>query len=215
MRNAKRALSLALIVIMVLLCGCGKKDTTAEEPTATPTATPEPTPEPAPEPTPVPVVAIENYQYYVVTNSTLAVSFKYPSHWINSPGKSTICYVEPVNAGDLAARLAVTSKVMSKKPETKQIKAQLADFMTLVSENSEGYEAGELKEDVAIMDVKGIRQKYTARDKATGKSYTGYALICYVHSARRIYLLHFTAPTEDYDSLSAVIDVIRDSMSTT
>ena len=207
MKNAKRALSLALIVIMVLLCGCGQKDTPAEEPTATPTATP--------EPTPVPVVAIENYQYYVVTNSTLAVSFKYPSHWINSPGKSTICYVEPVNAGDLAARLAVTSKVMSKKPETKQIKAQLTDFLTLVSENCEGYEAGELKEDVAIMGVKGIRQKYTARDRATGKSYTGYVLICYVHSARRIYLLHFTAPTEDYDSLSAVIDVIRDSMSTT
>ena len=84
-----------------------------------------------------------------------------------------------------------------------------------MSENCDGYEAGELKEDVAIMDVKGIRQKYTARDKATGKAYTGYVLICYVHSARRICLLHFTAPTEDYDSLSAVIDVIRDSMSTT
>jgi hypothetical protein len=215
MKKAKRALSLVLILILVLLCGCGQTETTDEEPTATPTATPEPTAEPTPSPTPVPVVAIEDYQYYVVTNTTLAVSFKYPSHWINTPGKSTICYVEPVNSGDLAARLAVTSKVLSKKPETKQIKTQLSDFMTLVSENCDNYEEGELKEDVAIMDVEGIRQKYTARDRETGKNYTGYVLICYVHEARRLYLLHFTAPTEDYDSLSAVIDVIRDSMSTT
>ncbi len=211
----KRMLSLMLVVLLVLLCGCGKNETPDEEATATPSPSPAPTLEPTPSPTPVPVVAIEDYQYYVVNNSTLAVSFKYPSHWINSPGTSTICYVEPVDAGDLAARLAVTSKVLSKKPETKEIKAQLAEFMALVAENSANYEEGELKDDVAIMDVEGIRQKYTARDAATGKNYTGYALICYVHPARRLYLLHFTAPTEDYDSLSTVIDVIRDSMSTT
>lgn len=211
----KRILSLILVVLLVILCGCGKNETPEEEATATPSPSPTPTLEPTPSPTPVPVVAIGDYQYYVVNNSTLAVSFKYPSHWINSPGTSTICYVEPVDAGDLAARLAVTSKVLSKKPETKEIKAQLAEFMALVAENSVSYEEGELKDDVAIMDVEGIRQKYTARDVATGKAYTGYALICYVHSARRLYLLHFTAPTEDYDSLSAVIDVIRDSMSTT
>lgn len=214
-RTMKRVVCLLMAACLVILCGCGSQETTQEEPTATPTVSPTPTLEPTPSPTPVPVVAIEDYQYYVVNNSTLAVSFKYPSHWINSPGTSTICYVEPVDAGDLAARLAVTSKVLSKKPETKEIKAQLAEFMTLIEENCSGYVAGELKEDVSIMDVEGIRQKYTARDAATGKAYTGYALICYVHSARRLYLLHFTAPSEDYDSLSNVIDVIRDSMSTT
>lgn len=211
----KRVICLILAAMLLLLCGCGKQETAEEEATATPTVSPTPTLEPTPSPTPVPVVAIEDYQYYVVNNSTLAVSFKYPSHWINSPGTSTICYLEPVDAGDLAARLAVTSKVLSKKPETKEIKAELAEFMALIAESCSGYEEGELKEDVSIMDVEGIRQKYTARDAATGKAYTGYALICYVHAARRLYLLHFTAPSEDYDSLSTVIDVIRDSMSTT
>ena len=37
----------------------------------------------------------------------------------------------------------------------------------------------------------------------------------YVKAARRIYLLHFTAPSEDYEELSGVIDVIRESLSTT
>ena len=49
----------------------------------------------------------------------------------------------------------------------------------------------------------------------TGEKITGYALMVYIRSAKRIYLLHFTAPTKDYDELSGVIDVIRDSLTTT
>ena len=71
------------------------------------------------------------------------------------------------------------------------------------------------EDDVAIMETTGIRQRYTARDPDTNVPITGYALVCYVRAARRIYLLHFTAPTREYDELSTVIDVIRESMSTT
>ena len=49
----------------------------------------------------------------------------------------------------------------------------------------------------------------------TGELITGYVLMCYVKSARRIYMLHFTAPSRRYDDLSVIIDVIRDSMTTT
>ena len=38
--------------------------------------------------------------------------------------------------------------------------------------------------------------------------------MAYVKATKRIYLLHFTAPTTDYEELSGVIDVIRDSMTT-
>ena len=216
MKYAKRTLCLLLACALLFLTGCGSKKTDeTEEPAATATATPEPTPEPTPSPTPVPKVAIEDYQYFLLTNSTLAVIFKYPSHWINQPGKSTISYIEPVNAGETPARLAVTSKAVTERPGSKELKAQLDSFLALVSAQCPDYEAGEFKNDVAIMETTGIRQRYTARDPDTNVPITGYALVCYVRAARRIYLLHFTAPTREYDELSTVIDVIRESMSTT
>ncbi|MBO4885562.1 MAG: hypothetical protein J5602_09645 [Clostridia bacterium] len=218
MKHAKKALCLLLACLILPLAGCGKKNDTSDpdelQPAAV-TATPEPTPEPSPSPTPVPKVAIEDYQYFLLTNSTLAVIFKYPSHWINQPGKSTISYIEPVNPGETPARLAVTSKSMTQKPGSKELKAQLDSFLALVEAQCPDYEAGEYKDNVAIMETTGIRQRYTARDPDTNVAITGYALVCYVRSARRIYLLHFTAPTRDYDELSVVVDVIRESMSTT
>ena len=216
MKNAKRLLCLLLALLMLALTGCGGKDKDeTEEPAVTATATPEPTPEPSPSPTPVPKVAIEDYQYFLLTNSTLAVIFKYPSHWINQPGKSTISYVEPVNPGETPARLAVTSKAVSERPDSKKLKAQMDSFLALVEAQYPDYQSGEFKDNVTIMETTGIRQRYTARDPDTDIPITGYVLVCYVRSTRRIYLLHFTAPTRDYDELSAVIDVIRDSMSTT
>ena len=210
----KKLICALLACALLLLTGCGGSNTNIE-PTEEPTATPEPTPEPTPAPSPVPQVAVEDYQYYLVSNSTLDVMFKYPSHWINQPGRSTISYIEPVDPGETPARLAVTSKLLSERPTGRQLKTHLDDFLALVEAQYPNYEAGELKEDVAIMDATGIRQKYTARDPDTNDPITGYALVCYVRSSRRVYLLHFTAPTRVYDDLSAVVDVIRESMSTT
>ena len=215
MRNAKRLLCLLLAMLMLVLTGCGNDKPDPEEPAVTATATPEPTPEPSPTPVPVAKVAIEDYQYFLLTNSTLAVSFKYPSHWKNQPGKSTISYVEPVNPGETPARLAVTSKAVTERPGSKELRAQLDSFLDLVKAKYPDYQSGEFKDNVAIMETTGIRQRYTARDPDTDVPITGYALVCYVRSVRRIYLLHFTAPSSSYEELSAVIDVIRESMSTT
>ena len=205
---------LTLGLTMVALTGCGSRGGNTEA-TPEPVATVEVTPEPTPVPTPVPVVDIADYEYYYITNSTLGVSFKYPSHWINSPGRSTISYVEPVNPGETPARIAVTSKSVSSRTDDKKVREQLEYFLTLVQTEYNSYIPGEFKEDVAIMETTGIRQKYTARDVDTGELITGYVLMCYVKSARRIYMLHFTAPSRRYDDLSVIIDVIRDSMTTT
>ena len=215
MKNTRKLACLLLACLMLALTGCGSRDTDDAAPTEAPAFTAEPTPEPTPEPSPVPRVAIGDYQYYLLTNTTLAVIFKYPSHWINKPGKSTISYEEPVNPGETPARLAVTSKAVTERQTSRMMQQHLADFLALVEQKYTDYQAGEVKDDVAIMETTGLRQRYTARDPETGEAITGYALVCYVRNARRVYLLHFTAPTRSYDELSAVIDVIRESMSTT
>lgn len=215
----KKLLCLILALILVMLSACSKEDETdAPEATYTPEPTVEATatPEPTPEPTKVPVVAFDDYQYYVINNSTLAVEFKYPSHWINEPGKASIRYTEPVNIGETPAQLTVTSKLMDERPDSSEMKKQMKSFLALVEQQVDSYEASEddLKDDVEILDTEGIRQKYSARDRETGEQITGYALMAYVRATKRIYLLHFTAPKNDYDELSGVIDVIRDSMTT-
>ena len=208
-----------ILAAMLLLTACSKEEETQEAPEASPTPTVEPTqtPEPTIAPTPVPVVAFDDYQYYVLNNTALAVSFKYPSHWTNEPGKSSIRYTEPVNAGETPAQLTVTSKLMKERPGNRDMEAQMESCLALVQQQVEGFNASEddFKDDVSILDTRGIRQKYTARDSETGEQITGYALMVYVKAARRIYLLHFTAPSAEYDELSGVIDVIRESLSTT
>lgn len=218
--NAKKILCLLLALMLMLLAGCSSNEEEQNvdvTPTPTPTATPTPTPVPTPAPTPVPVVAIKDYKYFIQINNALAVSFKYPSHWLNEPGKASIRYTEPVNEGDTPAQLTVTSKVMEERPGNRDMEAQMQSFLTLVEQQVDSFHASEddFKDDVVILDTKGIRQKYTARDPETGEQITGYALMVYVKAARRIYLLHFTAPSVEYEELSGVIDVIRESLSTT
>ena len=211
----KKALSCLLLLAMILaMTGCGSDDKDSSA-TPEPALTPEITPVPTPVPTAVPVVDISNYEYYYITNSTLDVSFQYPSHWINSPGRSTISYVEPVDPGLTPARVAVSSKLVSNKTTDKTVRDQLDYFLTLVATQYTSYIAGEFKEDVDVMGTKGLRQKYTARDTNTGELITGYVLMCYVKASRRIFVLHFTAPSRRYDNLSPIIDVVRESMTTT
>lgn len=217
----KKIVCLLLAAVMLLtMTGCGQKEETQDTPevTASPTPTVQPTetPEPTPEPTPVPVVAFDDYQYFIVTNSSLAVSFKHPTHWINEPGKASIRYTEPVNPGDTPAQLTVTTKVMSKRPDSDAMEKQMESFLALVAGMVDDYAADkkDFKDNVEILETEGLRQKYTARDPETGMQITGYALMAYVKATKRIYLLHFTAPSSEYDELSGVIDVIRDSMTT-
>ena len=214
MTNRLIAMLLIFGLMLAGLSGCGS-DSGSTNTTPEPVATLEITPEPTVIPTAVPVVDISEYDYYYITNRTVGVSFKYPSHWINKPGRYTISYEEPVDPGVTPARLAVTSKTVGAKTDDNDVKDQMEYFLTLVQTQYNSYIPGEFKEDVSIMDTTGIRQKYTARDTETGELITGYVLMCYLKQMRKIYMLHFTAPSRRYDDLSVIIDVIRESMTTT
>lgn len=215
----KKIICLLLALSVLMLSGCGK-DETADTPEATetpaPTAEPTATPVPTIAPTRVPVVAFDDYEYFIQTNKTLEVSFKYPTHWINEPGKTSIRFTEPVDPGETPAQLTVTSKHVDKRPDTDALIDEMESFLALVMQLVDEYEVSEedFKKNIEILETKGIRQKYTARNTDTGEKITGYALMAYSRETKRIYLLHFTAPTNEYDELSGVIDVIRDSMTT-
>lgn len=212
--NRRIKIAALLLALAFLLGGCsGGAPETEQAETPPPSQTPEAAQDlpPTPPPTPAQVVDISAYQYQTISNSTLHVSFQYPSHWLSSPGKQTICYVEPVNEGTTAARLAVSSIEVEKAPGDKEMQAQMNRFTDLLGTAYAGFALGETREDVEVMDAKGLRKKYTAMTES-GEELTGYILMAYNKTYKRVYLLHFTAPSGKYILLSAVIDAARLSM---
>lgn len=201
---------------LLILSGCGKDAGPAADPEASrtpePTATPTVTPVPTQTPEPVPTVAIGSYQYDTVNNVNLQVSFQYPSHWINDPGKYTICYREPVSAGEIGARVAVAAKTVSKAPDTTSLKKQLASFMEQLAASYFSFTEGDnISTDEPLFGTKGLSQTYTARDEE-GNRITGFVLMAYVSSNKHIYALNFSAPSGRYDQMAPVLETIRQSL---
>ena len=198
----KKYCLIAALCLCAALCltGCGKKDDAQNNAEAT--ATPEP----------VPTVAIGSYRYETINNVNLQVSFQYPSHWTNDPGKYTICYREPVNPGEVGARVAVSAKTVSRAPDTTSLKKQLTSFMEKVEASYFSFTAGDnVQTDEAVFGTKGLSQTYTARDE-DGNRYTGFVLMAYVSSNKHIYVLHFSAPSGRYEEMGTVLETIRQSL---
>lgn len=215
---------LALLVLMALVMGllssCHSDPTAQPTPSPTPevtlapapTSTPTPTPTPAPTPTPVPTVAVADYTYEKMTNGTLAVQFKYPSHWISNPGKTTICYTEPVNEGEVGARVAVTTSKTSKAPTSQQMKNKMASFIKNLVEEYQNLEKGKLSGKAKLCKTTGYSQSYTAT--LDGVEITGQVVMAYVKNKKRVYIFHFNAPTERFEELKDVRTTIKDSVAT-
>lgn len=209
-------IAMMCLCALLFLSGCGKKDASQTDPEAT--ITPEPTvqatitPEPTATPEPVATVPVSSYRYETINNVNLQVSFQYPSHWTNDPGKYTICYREPVNPGEAGGRVAVSAKTVSRAPDTTSLKKQLASFMEKVEASYFSFTAGDdVQTDEAVFGTKGLSQTYTARDEE-GNRYTGFVLMAYVSSNKRIYVLHFSAPSGRYEEMSTVLETIRQSL---
>ena len=96
-------------------------------------------------------LAISEYTYAVLTNDTLGVRFSYPSHWIQTPGRRTICYEEPVGEGDIPARMAVSVKQLDDRADGDELTRQLSSFVSAIFTQFDRYEIGNLITDVPFM----------------------------------------------------------------
>ena len=217
MKKVWAALALMLVAVL-LMTGCGKRGEEENNPEEQVETTPTPSPSPSPTPSPTPTVApqatlaVKDYQYDTVKNSTLQVTFQYPAHWTNDPGKSTICYLEPVYTGEVGARLAEASKQVSKAPDTTSLKKQLTSFAEAVQATYSSFTLAEkIDTKVSVFNTEGLSQSYTARD-SNGVRITGYILMAYNSGNRHIYVLHFSCPSNRYEELSPVIEKVRQSL---
>lgn len=175
-----------------------------------PTPLPDVTPVPTPAPSPVPVVAIEDYKYQKLSNKTLGVSFMYPSHWINVPGSITISFVEPVDEGNAAARVAVCVKKVSKDQDAKALKNQLEKLIDSVSDSFTDFKRGAASKKLKFMSAGAYSVVYEAT--LGDQPVKGFIIVTYKKSKKKLVALHFYAPADRYDDYEAVLKQIRDSV---
>jgi len=213
----KRVLALCLIALVALSAGgcsmleqaagtAGPTETPATQAVTaepSPTLEPTPTPVPTPEPTPVPVVAIPDYQYQKVSNQALGVSFDYPSHWINKPGNITISYIQPVNAGEIAARLAVSIKKTSKNLDSDGIRKELDKLIDKISGSFESFRHGSVSKKVKLTGSNAYSVLYEA--EKDGQKVKGFIIVTFKSSRNRLVALHFYAPSDQYKEFDPVL----------
>jgi len=185
----------AAVFAMLFALSCAACAAQAEEPAASATA--------------VPFVPLDEYVYAEAVSSAINVKIYYPSHWENLPGRYTVCFQEPVEDGDVAARMAITCKQLSAKPSTDKIQRELASFLSVIIQQYDTYEVGNLSSDVTFMGKSGYWSIYKA--VKGDREIRGYIAMVAVGSA--LYGFHFSCEEKDYADMSVVLERVRGSIS--
>lgn len=150
-------------------------------------------------------LAISEYTYAVLTNDTLGVRFSYPSHWIQTPGRRTICYEEPVGEGDIPARMAVSVKQLDDRADGDELTRQLSSFVSAIFTQFDRYEIGNLITDVPFMGKTVYSTVY--RGYKGDQVIRGTAIMASVGT--KIYAFHFSCDADDYDAMTTVMEYLR------
>ena len=162
-------------------------------------------------PTPQPNTAVSGYSN--VSGTGLGFKFDYPTGWTNIPGRSTVCYVQPLENGTVyPARVAVTMKqLLHKCSGEKEFKEELASyFKTLRSQYDESSFQIDMELDTAtkFMGNDALATTYLAYDGS--QEIQGYVIMTYFE--RYLFCFHFLCAYEDYEAFQPAMRHMRDSV---
>lgn len=180
-----------------------------EEPAATPTSEPVAA-QPFVTATPQPNTTISGYSE--ITGTGLGFKFSYPNGWQNIPGRSTICYVQPMENGTVyPARVAVTTKKLAHKCTEEKAQTELAEYIKLLMSqyDERTFEvAKDLDTDTRFMGSKAISTTYLAYDG--DQEIQGYVILTWFE--KYVFCYHFLCAYEDYAAFEPAIRHMRDSV---
>lgn len=161
-------------------------------------------------PTPQPNTSITSYSE--VTGSGLGFKFSYPSDWINIPGYSTVCYVQPIGDGTVyPARVAVTMKRLAHKCSEGEDQQELASYLkNLMTQYDEKTFKVDMNLDTTtkFMNNNAISTTYLAYDGT--QEIQGYVILTYFE--RYLFCFHFLCAYEDYTAFEPAMRHMRDSV---
>lgn len=161
-------------------------------------------------PTPQPNAAVSGYSD--ISAPGLGFSFSYPTDWVNIPGRSTVCYVQPLENGTVyPARVAVTMKRMPHKTNVDEVKTELLSYVRKLMEqyDSETFEVEtKLDETTQFMGKDALSTTYLAYDG--NQEIQGYVITTFFD--RYMYVYHFLCAYDDYEAFYDSMCHMRDSV---
>lgn len=162
----------------------------------------EATPTPAPQ-TASAVIDPNTMQFTALANSSMKMSFNYPSNWVNVPGVYTVCYREMAEPGEFPARVAISGKLLVHSPEGTVVTDELTAFVRVIRKQYDAntFQLGTLNTEDTFMGKPALSNTYLAYSGDT--EVKGY--IAGVAVGRVLYVFHFSASYDDYAALERVM----------
>lgn len=150
--------------------------------------------------------------YSECSGTGLGFKFRYPTGWENIPGRSTICYVQPLDNGTVyPARVAVTMKKLNHRCTDELCKNELVDYLKTLRtqfDNSTFEVDPNLDLSHKFMSKAAMATSYLAYDG--DQEVAGYVIMTYFE--RYVFVYHFSCAYEDYAAFQTAIATMRDSV---
>lgn len=164
-------------------------------------------------PSPTPGIDVSSYRFQRLTDTSFGLTFEYPTHWINVPGKYTVCFREEVEDGDYPARVAITRKTLAHSPSSERVLAQFQSYAQVIygQYDPSTFELGELNASARFLGQNAYEITYLAYSGDV--EVKGYMVCCAVEKS--IYVFHFSASYSDYAAMESMIGRMRDSVALT
>lgn len=187
-----------------------------EDSAVQPSATPEPTSEssaaqPFATATPQPNTAISGYAEVVGTG--LGFRFSYPQGWQNIPGKSTVCFVQPMEDGTVyPARVTVSMKKLSHSGSETRLQEQMVSFVEILQDQ---YDAKTFEVDTDLDTTTGFmggKRSYATTYLAYDGDQEIKGYIAMTYFDKYVFCFHFQCAYEDYVAFEPAIRHMRDSV---
>lgn len=153
---------------------------------------------------------ISAYNFSSLMDTSLGFTFNYPSHWVNNPGVYTVCYKEPVEAGDFPARVAITRKKLTHTADANGITEELKSYVKTIYKqyDTKTFEVGSLNKSIEFMGSKGYSTTYLAFSGET--EVKGFVICCQIE--RTLYVFHFSASYDDYMAMENIMQYMCKSV---
>lgn len=161
--------------------------------------------------TPQPNTAISGYAEVVGTG--LGFRFSYPQGWQNIPGKSSVCYIQPLGNGtEYPARVTVTMKRLSHTGNETRLQEQMVSFVKVIQDQ---YDEKTFEVDTNLDTNTGFmggKRSYATTYLAYDDDQEIKGYIAMTYFDRYVFCFHFQCAYEDYVAFEPAIRHMRDSV---
>lgn len=161
-------------------------------------------------PTPQPNASVGTFAE--ISGMGLGFKFSYPGGWDNIPGRSTVCYVQPMGNGTTyPARVAVSMKKLAHKCDVEDLQDEMILFFNTLKSQ---YDATTFKintdidESTRFMGNNAYSTTYLAYD--SNQEIEGYVIMTAFE--KYVFCFHFQCAYTDYAAFAPAMKTMRDSV---